>query len=98
MFYRSQPRLQAQVDLGAISCLLEHFQLQGAMCLGASAARYGEVGRYFKYRYGGAEGGANRKYRSCFLAARLPASMFCLFFFGGGGRGAPGGGARCQDV
>ncbi|CAM9510658.1 unnamed protein product [Pylaiella littoralis] len=36
---RSQPRLQAQVDLGAISCLLE-----------PSAARYGEVGRYFKHR------------------------------------------------
>lgn len=51
MCSRSQPKLQAQVDLGAMSCLLEHFQLQGVMCLGASAARYGEVGRYFKYRY-----------------------------------------------
>ncbi|CAN0444210.1 unnamed protein product, partial [Ectocarpus sp. 12 AP-2014] len=47
---RSQPRVQAQVELGTISCQLEHFQLQGAMCLGASVARYGEVGKYFKHR------------------------------------------------
>lgn len=56
-FTRSQPRLQAHVDLGAMSFLLEHFQLQGAMCLGASAARYGEVGKYFKHRCIGKEGG-----------------------------------------
>ncbi|CAN0566451.1 unnamed protein product, partial [Ectocarpus sp. 12 AP-2014] len=47
---RSQPRVQAQVELGTISCQLEHFQLQGAMCLAASVARYGEVGKYFKHR------------------------------------------------
>lgn len=49
-YARSLPKLQAQVDVGAISGRLEDFQLQGAMCLGASLARYGEVEKYSKYR------------------------------------------------
>ena len=47
---RSQPRLQAQVDVGVMSSRLEDFQLQGAMCLGAALAQYGEVGKYSKHR------------------------------------------------
>lgn len=61
-YARSQPRLQAQVDVGAISGRMEDFQVQGAMCLGASLAQYGEVGKYSKYRWvtgGGGGGGAD---------------------------------------
>ena len=47
-----QPRLQAQVDVGRMSSRLENFQLQGAMCLGAALAQYGEVGKYSKHRCG----------------------------------------------
>lgn len=49
---RSQPRLQAQVDVGRMSSRLEDFQVQGAMCLGAALAQYGEVGKYSKHRCG----------------------------------------------
>lgn len=38
-----------------MSSRLEDFQVQGAMCLGAALAQYGEVGKYSKHRCGRVE-------------------------------------------